>query len=164
MSKFLFVPPVDDSLKPLTPWQWVMLCSSFLVSLAFFWLFMMAIPDHAIFAALLASAFGIVALPMQIYAQNRRGRLIGKLFLFIVWVVAYYIKQNWINAHRWELLFVALIVMSVYWIAHSIDQTGNMILKRLDVLKRRVNSVESKVDRMGRAERREENGKRLTPK
>jgi hypothetical protein len=156
MEKFLFIPPVDESMPPLKAGQWVLLFSSFFVSLALFALFMLINSNHILFALLVAFVFPVAALPMQMYAMNRRGRLIGKLFLAAIWGIVLYDRRNWIKGHAFESLIVVLIALSVYWITHCIDQAGNLILKRLDVLQRRVNSVELKLDKIGRTLRHKE--------
>jgi len=154
MEKFLFIPPVDESAPPLKAGQWVLLFSSFLVSLALFALFMLIVSSHILFALLIAFVLPAVAMPMQMYAMNRRGRLVGKLFLVAILGIALYNDRNWTKAHTFETLTIVLIVLSVYWLTRCIEQAGNLILERLDVLKRRVNSVESKVDHLERTIRK----------
>jgi hypothetical protein len=162
MRRFLFVPDVDDSLPPLKAGQWAWLTVSFLVSLALLALFILTISSHILFALLAVFVLPAVAMPMQAYAMSRRGRLVGKLFLACavgVLGIGIYSNRTAIyylgNAHTVELPIIGLIAASVYWITHCIDQAGNLILKRLDVLQRRVNSVESKLDRIGRSLKRD---------
>ena len=93
-------------------------------------------------------------MPMQAYAMNRKGRVVGKVFLAVIWAVALYRGWVWIQKHIFELLTVILIALSVYWVTRCIDQAGNLILKRLEILQKRVNSIESKLDRLERTIRK----------
>jgi hypothetical protein len=161
MEKFLFIPPVDESAPPLKARQWTLLVVSFAASLALFALFMLTVSSHILFALLIAFIFPAISMPMQMYAMNRKGRWIGRLFLVciaIAVVVGIYNNRAAVyklgNEHFLELLIIVLIAASVYWITYCIDQVGNVLLKRLDILQRRVNSVESKVDHLERTIRK----------
>lgn len=155
MEKFLFIPPVDESLPPLKTGQWVLLVIPFLISLALLGFLMLTAWSHIWFAWLAAVVLPMVAFPMQMYAMNRKGRLVGKLFFAAVFVIVLYYRWNWIEAHPFEVFVVALIIMSVCWITWCIDKVGNTITERLNAVQRRINSVESKLDKMERTARKE---------
>jgi hypothetical protein len=154
MEKFFFIPPVDESMPLLKTKQWIVLSVSFFVSLALLTIVMMAFPSHYIFGALTAFTLGATAIPMQMYARNRKGRSIGKLFFVVGCGIALYQYRNLTRTHTFDLLTIMLIVLGVYWLTHCIDQAGNMILERLEALQRRVNSVESKLDSIERTIRK----------
>ena len=141
---FLFVPPVDESLGPLNTWRWVLISSSFVVSVI---LFMLAISSHHMFALLLIPAATITAIPMQIYAQNRLGRMVGILFIAVIGGITWYSYANWIrqNSH------VVLIVLGFWWVVWSIynaseeaRKAGDLILRRLDTLEEKLGEIEQR--------------------
>jgi len=148
MDKFLFVPPVYDSLGPLKAKQWFWLSASFLSSIV---LIVLAQFIHRPFSGLMLLAIVVTALPMQIYTQNRKGRMVGKILLAAAFGVALYHRWDWINAHTFESSLVVFVVLSVGWLTWCIDNSGNLILKRMEVLQRRVDSVESKLERIDRS-------------
>jgi len=150
MEKFLFIPPVDESAPPLKARQWAWLTVSFLVSLT---LFILPIVMGGLFVLFLA--WPITAIPMWVYAQNRRSRVVGRVFLTVISAFVLYERWNWIEQHTFESSIVVFAFLAVIWIILSIDQMGNLILKRLDALQRRVNSVESKIDHLEHTLRKE---------
>ncbi len=156
MGKFIFIPPVDDSMPPLNAWQWTLLLVSFLVSLALFTVVILSTPSHRVLEILAAFALAPAAMPMQVYAQNRKGRIVGVVFLGIIVSVALYERWGWIKTHTFESSMVVLAFLGLAWVTWCISQTGDLILERLEGLQRRVNRVESKLDRIGRTERDKE--------
>jgi hypothetical protein len=146
MEKFLFIPPVDDSMPPLNAGQWILLSASFLTSLTLFIAVMLAFPAHSIFGALAAFALGITATPMQIYAMNRKASLIGKFFLVAICGIALYNYRNWTRTHVFELSIVVLMALSVYWIIGCIDQVGNRIHQRLNELHTKVDAMQQELE------------------
>lgn len=149
MEKFLFIPPVDESAPPLEARQWAWLTVSFLVSLT---LFILPIVMGGLFVLFLA--WPITAIPMQVYAQNRRSRVVGRVFLAVISAFVLYERWNWIEQHTFESSMVVIVFLAVIWVIVSIDQMGKLILKRIDILQRRVNSVESKIDNLERTIRK----------
>ena len=147
----LFIPPVDEFAPPLKAGQWAWLTVSFLVSLT---LFILPIVMGGLFVLFLA--WPITAIPMWVYAQNRRSRVVGRVFLAIISAFILYERRNCIEQHYLESLTVVFAFLAVIWIILCIDQMGNLILKRLEVLQSRVNSVESKVDGLERTIRKRE--------
>ena len=165
MEKFLFIPPVDDSMPPLTAGQWVWLFCSFFASLALLALFGLLIANHIVLAVLCIFAFTFTKIPMQAYAMNRQARWVGRLYLLILAAAIFYFGRNWIERHPFESLTVVFASLAVVWIILSIGQMGNLILTRLEVLQRRANSIESKLDRIERTTRRmEEEGENIQSK
>jgi hypothetical protein len=154
LEKFLFIPLVDESSPPLKAGQWAWLAVSFFVSLALFALFMLLAENHIILAMLSLFALTMATMPMQVYAMNRRGRIIGKVFLALLSGLVVYEKWTWINEHTFALLIVAVVYLIVYWITWCIDRASKTILARLEILQRRANSVESKVDHLERTLRK----------
>jgi hypothetical protein len=126
-----FLPSVDESLPPLNAWQWTLLFASFWGSLI---LFVYVISSHGLLAALFACLLGITTIPMQIYAQNRLGRIVGILFVAVLAGIVWYRGFNWER----EYTLALLIVLGVGWITWCIDKAGNLILKRLDDLQEKL--------------------------
>lgn len=150
MEKFLFIPPIDESMPPLKPGQWVWIAVSFLVSLILFVFFIMMAANHVVVAMLAVFALSFTTFPMKMYAMNRRGRSVGKLFLIITWAIVIYTGWGWIKKHTSDVLFVGSIAASVVWLTYCIDKVGNTLMERLNNLHRRINSVEIKIDGIGR--------------
>lgn len=157
MQRFLFIPHVDDSQVPLKAGQWFWLSASFLVSIA---LFALAESAHGLLSVLPWFFIGITAIPMKVYAQNRKGRIVGIIFLAIVWSYILYVGWNRIEAQFNHSPFIILMLIALcLWAYRFTLETAKVnqeFLKRMDDLQRRINSVESKLDRIGRAERRKE--------
>jgi len=151
MEKFHFIPPVDESAPPLKARQWAWLSVSFLLSLTLF-----ILPNVMGGSFVLFLAWPITAIPMWVYGQNRRSRIVGRVFLAAISAFVLYDRWNWIEQHTFESSIVVFAFLAVIWIILWVDQMGNLILKRLDALQTRVNSVESKLDRIGPAEARDE--------
>ena len=135
MSRF----PVDDSLGSLGAKQWVLLLVSFMASLAVFALLM---STHGFISDLSVFALVIAALPMRIYAQNRRGRIVG--IIFLVLVCGYLIYAGW-HEDGWALLYKRLTVVAfivicfwLYALTSATHQANHEIVKRLDVIERRI--------------------------
>jgi hypothetical protein len=151
MEKFLFIPPVDDSLKPLKARQWFWLSASFLVSIA---LFALAESTHGQFSVLPWFFIGITAIPMKVYAQNRKGRIIGFIFLAIVCGYILYVGWNRIEAQLNQSPFIILMLVALccwaYWFTLETAKVNQEFLKRMDILLRSVNSTEFKLAQIER--------------
>jgi len=82
----LALPAVDDSLGSLTPWRWALLLCSFFASLALFALFVMLLKSGVmwVWPTLVCFLWAIAKMPMEVYAQNRKGRVVAKLYLGIL--------------------------------------------------------------------------------
>jgi hypothetical protein len=144
MEKFLLIPPVDDSLPPLSAGQWAFLLASFFVSLAIFTLFVLTSTHHGIAEAIYPFAFGIMTMPMFVYAQNRSGRIVLIVFGAIVLGGCLWVYKEARNPQ--DFSSVLLIIAGVGWLTWCIDKVGNTLVERLTFLQRRIDSVESKLD------------------
>ena len=155
MEKFLFIPPVDDSLGPLKAKQWFLLSASFLGSVGLFFLLESA---HGILAFLALIALIIAIKPMQIYAQNRKGRIIGIVFLAIVGGYILYDGRGRIEAQFNQSPFILLMLMSLclwaYWFTLETAKINQQFLTRMDIMQSRIGSIESKLDRIERIVRK----------
>lgn len=157
-KKFLFMPPVDESAPPLKAVQWVLLFLSFVVSLAFFWLFMLTVGNHIILAILSIFAFTLTKIPMQMYAMNRKGRIVGRLYIAVLLGFGLYYGWNRIEAQFNQSPFTLLMLIALcwwaYWFTLETAKINQEFLKRMDALQGRVNSVESKLDHIERTIRK----------
>ncbi|MGA9672475.1 MAG: hypothetical protein WBQ94_24890 [Terracidiphilus sp.] len=154
MEKFLLIPRVDKTLPPLRAGQWIFLLTSFLVTLAIFITFLLTSSHHGIVAGVCACAAGITITPMLAYAQNRNGRTVLIIFGVIVMGGCLWAYREVENTK--DISSALLIIAGVGWLTWCIDKIGNSIMERLNILQRRVNSAEAKLDRMGHEERRKE--------
>lgn len=146
---------VDDSMSPLTAGQWFWISVSFLVSLA---LFALAESMHGLFSVIPWFFIGITTIPMWIYGQNRKGRIIGIVFLIIVSGYILYVGRSRIEAQFDQSPFILLMLIFLccwaYWFTFETAKVNEQFLKRLEVLQGRVNSVESKLDHLERTIRK----------
>jgi len=122
MEKFLFIPPVDDSLGSLTPGRWVLLLCSFFASLALFALWIWMLANHVMWVwwALVGCAFMVAKFPMQLYAQNRKGRWVGKGFVIIVVGSILYDNRNRIDSHFSEIVLLTILVVLLAYVGQPI--------------------------------------------
>jgi len=153
MEKFLLIPPVDDSKPPLKAGQWAFVLASFIVSLTIFILFLLTSPHQGVVAAIYACAFGITTTPMLAYAQNRKGRILLIVFGAIVLGGCLWVYREAGNTQ--DISSALLIIAGVGWLTWCIDKVSNTIVERLNILQRRVNSVELKLDHLERGIRNE---------
>jgi hypothetical protein len=158
MKTFLFIPPVNDSLGELKPWEWVLLFCSFVASLALFALGMLMLANHVMWVwwVLVGCAFTVAKFPMQLYAQNHKGRWVGKVFLIIVVGSVLYVGRNRIDSHFSEIILLTILVVllalcwATYLVQFETAKVNEQSLRRLDALQEQINSIESKVDHLKR--------------
>ena len=157
MEKFLFIPPANDSLGSLKPGQWVLLLCSFFASLALFALWMLMLANHVmwVWSLLPLCAWVIAKIPMQLYAQNRKGRVVGKVYLTILVGYILYVGWNRIEAQFSKSPFILLMLIALcgwaYWFTLETAKVNEQFLMRLDALQKHINSIESTVDHLKRS-------------
>ena len=122
------------------------------MTLAIFIIFLLTSPRHGIIAAICACTVGITITPMLAYSQNRNGRIVLIIFGAIVLGGCLWVYREARNAPY--ISPALLIIAGVGWITWCIDKMGNTLMERLNILQRRVNSVELKLDRLERTIRK----------
>jgi hypothetical protein len=155
MEQFLFIPPVKDSLGSLTPWRWALLIGSFVASLALFALWMLMLANHVmwVWCSLLVCVWVIAKMPMQVYAQNSKGRLVGKLYLAIIGGYILYVGHSRIATHLSEslLLIILIVLLGLCWATYLVQvetaKVNEHVIRRIDALQSQLDSIESKVKR-----------------
>jgi hypothetical protein len=115
MSTIISSPPVDDSMRPLKAREWFWLCASFLASIA---LCALAVSTRGLFSVLPWFFIGITIIPMWIYAQNRKGRIVGIVFLAIFWGYIMFVGRNSIEAQFGRSPFILTMLIALCWWAY----------------------------------------------
>lgn len=152
MEKFLFIPPVNDSLGSLKPGQWAWLTVSFLVSLALWALFCLAVANHFLFAMLVICSLSVTTLPMHVYAMNRKGRLVGRIYYAIILGFVLYFGWNIIEGQFRRFPFILIMLIAIcgwaYWFTLETAKVNEQFLKRLDELRNNFNENMSALENL----------------
>jgi hypothetical protein len=149
-------PPVNDSLGSLTPGRWALLLCSFIASLALFALWMLMLSHHVmwVWSILLICTWTIAKVPMQIYAQNSKARVVGKVYLTILVGYGLYVGWNRLETQlsKSPIILPLLIALCcwAYWFTLETAKVNEQFLKRLGALQEQINSIESTVEHLKR--------------
>ena len=91
---------------------------------------------------------------MQLYAQNRKGRWVGKVFLIIVVGSVLYVGRNRIESHFSEIILLTILVvlLALCWAAYLVQletaKVNEQFLMRLDELRENFNGKMSALEKL----------------
>ncbi len=139
--------PVNDVAGSLEVRHWVLLTFSFVMSIG---LFVLAVSTHGFFSGLLGFICNITTIPMWIYAQNRKGRIV--LIAFCVVIGGYILYKD--GGHIDEPLrqLVPLMLMALcywaYWFTRETAKFNHELSlgDRIDELCAKVDAVAERLD------------------
>lgn len=143
----------NDSAGVLSAGQWVLLTFSYVISIGLFILF---VSTHGFFSSLLAFLWTITSIPIWIYSQHRKARIV--LYAYLV-VIGGYILYTW-RGHIVEKIsqLVPLMLMALcYWAYWSTRETvkfnhGLNLDERIEELRSKVDAVTERLDKTQRLE------------
>ena len=138
---------MNDVPGPLEVRHWVLLTFSFVMSIG---LFVLAVSTHGFLSSLLWFSWCITAIPMWIYAQNRKGRIV--LIAFCVVIGGYILYKD--GGHIDEPLrqLVPLMLMALcywaYWFTRETAKFNHELSlgDRIDELCAKVDAVAKRLD------------------
>lgn len=153
MGKFLFIRPVNDSLEEMKPWEWLLLLTSFVTSCALLVLYALIRAKNGwVWYFLLLGAWIIAKAPMELYAQNRKGRVVGKLYLGILVAFSLYVGWDDINAQfsKYPLILPILLVLCgwAYWFTLETAKVNEQFLRKMNELQDGIHGKLSALERL----------------